>query len=418
MMRIDGRYRVERELGRGAMGQVLLAIDEELDRKVAIKIIATELMAEGDFAARFRREATALAALRHDNVVQVYALGQHEGSAFFAMEYVEGRTLDALVTEHTEHLTYVPLRRALSILRQIASGLTAVHLAGLVHRDVKPANIVIEEATGRPVLVDFGLVRKIEVGAPRIPQVRTKGLGTPAYAAPEQVGGSDGVVFASRITPRADIYAFGCTAFEVLTGEPPFVSDDPYEVIAAHPEKPAPKPSSRRPELAMLDPIFVRALAKDPNRRYESAEAFADALLAMAAGETASARAAAAEAGTTRILIVAHGEEALAFAEIVRRHFTQHSPQRPVTFVFAEDASQAIAQARLFDPDVVFFDDQPGGVALLSELRDLPRGAAIRGVVRGDAVQTWRYGVLGVRSFLKKNATEGDVSAALRGLGV
>src|SRR5688500_17902326 len=125
--KIDGRYRIERELARGSMGKVLVAYDESLERHVAIKLIAPEAQSLADFEARFRREAAALARVRNDHIVQVYALGRHEGALFFAMELVAGKSLEDVVAEHELHGTHVPLRTALSILRQVGSGLAAVH---------------------------------------------------------------------------------------------------------------------------------------------------------------------------------------------------------------------------------------------------------------------------------------------------
>jgi len=151
---------VEAQLGKGAMGVVLRVRDIGLDRDVALKLIAPPFIADPSAATRFRREAAALAAIRNEHVVQVYSFGPHEGSFFFAMEYVRGPTLEALMRQHADHGAFVPLHRALTILLQVASGLDAAHHAGIVHRDVKPSNIVIEEHTGRPVLVDFGLAHR------------------------------------------------------------------------------------------------------------------------------------------------------------------------------------------------------------------------------------------------------------------
>jgi serine/threonine-protein kinase len=196
----DGRYAIERELGRGAMGVVHLARDVELDRLVALKVTSAALDDETAIN-RFRREAKALASLRHDHVVQVYAAGRNEGRVYFAMEFVDGETLDEILIEHQAHGARIPLFRTLTLLRRIAAGLDAVHAAGLVHRDVKPSNIVVEAGTGRPVLVDFGVVLAL-----RLDSDPDSG-GTPLYMAPEQIHRLE------PVTARTDQYALACTAF-------------------------------------------------------------------------------------------------------------------------------------------------------------------------------------------------------------
>jgi serine/threonine protein kinase len=179
---IDGRYRVESELGRGGMGVVYVARDAWLDRPVALKVIAASWASDARATDRFQKEAKALASVRSQHVVQVYAFGPHEGSYFFAMEYVHGRSLRAIIAEHKQHNATIPVHRTLAILSQIANGISAVHAAGIIHRDVKPANIVIEDDTGRPVLVDFGLA------SPGDDPSQAIAMGTPQYMAPEQAG--------------------------------------------------------------------------------------------------------------------------------------------------------------------------------------------------------------------------------------
>jgi serine/threonine protein kinase len=268
---VDGRYCVESELGRGGMGVVYLASDTWLDRRVALKVIAPTWARDGEITARFLREAKALASIRSNYVVQVYAFGVHEGSYFFAMEYVRGRTVKQILSEHRKHGDTIPPHRTLTILNRIARGLDAVHAAGILHRDVKPSNLVIEEDTGRPVLVDFGLA------VPEDDPAAALALGTPQYMAPEQ--GGVGVPGAT-VSVRTDIYALGVTAFEMLTGELPFDTDDRARLMRWHARKTPPALSAKRPDLAPFDTTIARALAKDPADRYPSCTAFAEVLAA------------------------------------------------------------------------------------------------------------------------------------------
>lgn len=266
---VDGRYSLEKILGSGAMGVVYLARDLNLDRPLALKLIARELSQDPMTIARFRREAQSLATIRHQHVVQVYAYGPHDGTYFFAMEFIDGQTLDHMLIEHEHRL---PLDQIAIILRAVASGLGAVHAKGLVHRDVKPGNIVIEFSTGRPVLVDFGLAANV-----RPTDGRTSFVGgTPYYMAPEQIrAGDDG---AEPPGPAADQYALACMAYELLTGHPVFESKNVSAILAGHLHRLPPLLSDYNPELAPIDAPLQRALAKKAEERFESCDAFIAAL--------------------------------------------------------------------------------------------------------------------------------------------
>ncbi|HEX7667793.1 MAG TPA: protein kinase [Polyangiaceae bacterium] len=266
---VDGRYSLEKIIGSGAMGVVYLARDLNLDRKIALKLIARELSQDPMTIARFRREAQSLATIRHQHVVQVYAYGPHDGTYFFAMEFIDGETLDHLLAAKGHAL---PPEQVTSILRSVASGLGAVHQKGLVHRDVKPGNIVIEFDTGRPVLVDFGLAANVR---PTDGATSFVG-GTPYYMAPEQIqAGEDG---ATPPGPAADQYAFACMTFELLTGRPPYESQNVSAILAGHLHRQPPRLSDLRPELSPIDSTLMKAMSKRPGERFESCEAFIEAL--------------------------------------------------------------------------------------------------------------------------------------------
>lgn len=263
---LDDRYELIERIGTGAMGVVFRGEDVELGRRVAIKLIEPTHAADPAFVAMFRAEARALARIRHENVVQVYSFGRRESSFYLAMEYVEGVDLETLIAKSEATGSPFDLDHAIGIIRRVALGLEAAHAQGLVHRDVKPSNILIEARTERPVLIDFGLA---DTSAFVTNECTT--MGTPEYMAPEQVHGL-------AVTPRADVYALACTTFELLTGRPIFDDTDAMRLMTAHAARTPPSLSSLRPDLAELDDALLRALAKDPDQRHATATAFADDL--------------------------------------------------------------------------------------------------------------------------------------------
>jgi len=237
---VANAYRTEAELGRGGMGIVYRARDVWLDRPVALKLIIATWDGDSTAEQKLHHEAKALAALRNQHVVQVYAFGRHGPSFFFAMEFLNGRSLDAILHDYALRQSVLPQHRAITIVSRIAEGLDAAHAQGLVHRDVKPSNVVIEEDTGRPVLIDFGLaVQASEVDLETIE-------GTPAYMSPEQAGLG---VAGCPVGPWSDTYALGCVAFEMLTGRAPYIERDVVRLLQAHQLMPIPKASSIRPGL-------------------------------------------------------------------------------------------------------------------------------------------------------------------------
>lgn len=255
------------------MGVVFRANDVFLDRPVALKLVDPQL-AHGTAGEEFVKEARALAQIRHANVVQVYAYGIHDYTPFFAMEFVDGVNLDDVLEKHAADATRMDQTRALEIIAAMGRGLDAVHAQQLVHRDVKPSNVMLENGTGRPVLVDFGLARKKSSSSPTMSLTG----GTPQYLAPEQARDADGTL----TTRASDLYSLACSAYEMLTGSPVFLGDV-YEVMRAHAEEAPALPSSVDDELAVFDGVFARALAKSPEYRQESCAAFVTELEAAAA---------------------------------------------------------------------------------------------------------------------------------------
>ncbi|MDQ1494228.1 MAG: eukaryotic-like serine/threonine-protein kinase, partial [Actinomycetota bacterium] len=257
---LDGRYRVEARIARGGMATVYRALDTRLDRVVALKVMHQVFAEDDEFVARFIREAKSAARLSHPNVVAVFDQGEDGGQVFLAMEYVHGRTLRDLIRDRRRLMP----QEALSILQPVLAALSAAHAAGLVHRDVKPENVLLAD-DGRVKVADFGLAR---AAANRAATSATTLIGTVAYLAPEQV--TRGVA-----DPRSDVYAAGIMLFEMLTGRPPYDGETAISVAYRHANEDVPPPSSLVPETPpQVDALVARATARDPDQRPHDAGAF------------------------------------------------------------------------------------------------------------------------------------------------
>ncbi|MFQ5720410.1 MAG: protein kinase [Acidobacteriota bacterium] len=249
-----GVYEIRGRLGSGGMGVVYRAWDARLNRNVAIKTLWPELAMESEARERFLREARAAAAISHPNVTQIYDIGEDGGDVFFAMELVEGRSVEQILREEKQ----LPVGFALSLIRQASTGLKAAAERGIVHRDIKPANLVLTD-DGVLKITDFGLAKQPAGDS----NLTTAGLilGTPHYLSPEQATGKPADV-------RSDIYSLGATLYEMLTGRPPFTGDNAVAVILKHVHEPVPLPASLRPGLPIAVVQFMsRLLAKRPEAR-------------------------------------------------------------------------------------------------------------------------------------------------------
>src|SRR6516164_10913489 len=262
-------YTIIRRLGTGGMGQVYLAQHPRLPRRDALKILPTELTANDEFRQRFNREADLAASLYNEHIVGIHDRGEYEGQLWISMDYVEGT--DAAKLQRTKYPSGMPKADVVEIISAVADALDYAHSRGLLHRDVKPSNILLTEASPRRriLLADFGIAR--ELGEISGLTATNMLVGTTAYCAPEQLQGSD-------MDGRADQYALGCTAFELLAGSAPFHGSTPAVVITQHLSAPPPQISERRPELADLDGALAKALAKKPDDRYPTCADFAAAL--------------------------------------------------------------------------------------------------------------------------------------------
>jgi serine/threonine protein kinase len=273
-----GKYRVTEHLGSGGMSEVYKAYQPGLDRYVAIKVLHSFLAQEEDFLTRFQREAKFAAMLRHPNIIQVYDFDYDEGTSayYMVMEYINGANLKTRLQEMAKRSEMVPLGESIRIVTAIANALDYAHQRGMVHRDIKPANIMFNEDS-EPILTDFGIAKMVDVAG-----LTASGamVGTPAYMAPEQGMGQAG-------DERSDIYSLGVVLYQLTTGHRPFDADTPLGVALKHINAPLPPPVVVNPDLPKsIEVVTLKALAKDPDKRYQTAKEFATALKKAAAGES------------------------------------------------------------------------------------------------------------------------------------
>jgi serine/threonine-protein kinase len=257
-------YTILRVLGAGGMGTVYLAAHPRLPRQDALKVLPTQWTADPDYRERFLREADLSASLSHPNILGVHDRGEYDGQLWISMDYVGGTDASRLVREH--HPQGLPAGQAVEIITAVASALDYAHQQGLLHRDVKPANVLLDPKAQRIFLADFGIARLID--DPAGLTATNMAVGTMAYAAPEQLRGE-------ALDGRTDQYALACTAFDLLTGAPPYVDSNPAVVITKHVAAPIPSLGERRPELAALDLVLTRSMAKSPADRFASCGEFA-----------------------------------------------------------------------------------------------------------------------------------------------
>jgi serine/threonine-protein kinase len=258
---IDGRYRLLRRIGSGGMADVWLAEDPHLQRRVALKILHRRFVQDREFVERFRREAEAAAGLSHPNIVAVYDRGDVEGTYYIAMQLLEGRSLKALIDQGLTPEQATPL------IRQVLEAAGYAHRHGVVHRDLKPQNVIVDDE-GKATVTDFGIAR---AGASEITQAGSV-MGTPHYLSPEQAQGQ-------AVTAVSDLYSVGVILYEALTGRVPFEADSAVAIAMKQVSTAPQRPSSIAPSVSpALDAVVMRALEKDPGQRFQSAEAFIAAL--------------------------------------------------------------------------------------------------------------------------------------------
>ena len=264
---LGSKYEVRELLGRGGFAEVYEVEDRQLHRRLAVKVLRPDLAWTQGMLQRFEKEARALASLSHANILPVHFVGDRGGLVYYAMPYIEGNSLGDLLRADG----VLEPERAANLVRPILQALAHAHEKGMIHRDIKPDNIIVEKTTGRPLLVDFGIVKQAGDG----PGNTLSGfvVGTPTYMSPEQALGQ------SNVDHRSDIYAMGGVLFHLVTGAPPYDGDTSQEVIGRHISQPVPVPSSVNTKVPVwLSDVILRALAKRPDARFQSTSEMADAL--------------------------------------------------------------------------------------------------------------------------------------------
>ncbi len=267
--RLGDRYLIERELGRGGMGAVFLARDRRLDRPVALKVLPPAFAAQADLRERFLRETRLAAGFSHPNIVPVFAVEEADGLLAFAMGFVEGESL----AQRVRRTGPLGARDAVRLLQDVGYALAYAHGRGVVHRDIKPDNIMLERATGRALLMDFGIARSVapEAGAPGLTRVGEV-VGTPEFMSPEQASGD-------HVDGRSDLYSLGLVAWFALTGEPAITEETTHKILVRQLTQVLPGVATRRPDLpAALAEVVDRCVRKDPAARFADAAAMVDAL--------------------------------------------------------------------------------------------------------------------------------------------
>jgi len=269
-----GRYKIKSELGRGGMATVYRAYDPSFDREVAIKVLPREMLHEPQFRSRFERELKIVAGLEHPSIVPVYDVGEEDGQPYYVMRYMTGGPLSGLINKGK-----MSLQDTAHIIEKVAQGLAYAHKKGVIHRDLKPDNILFD-ANGNPFISDFGIAKLAETSA----SLTGVGIvGTPAYMSPEQAKGSE-------VDSRSDIYSLGVIIYQMLSGQQPFKADTPMGVVVKHITDPIPEILNNNSSLpSEVDAIIKTALAKDITMRYATPAALAKALNLAAFGTEGSA---------------------------------------------------------------------------------------------------------------------------------
>lgn len=411
---LEGKYRLLEEIGRGGMGTVFRAVDEILERPVAIKFLLPEIQAMPTAVERFRREAKAMASISDHNVVRVFSFGRYGAADFIVTEYIDGPTLEEMIDRAYKREEHIPLEHAVDLLLQSTRGLAAIHAAGVIHRDIKPGNIMYEPEMERALIMDFGIGRRV---ARESETSAVAPGGTPAYMAPEIIVSREVNTLQEHLI---DIYAFGVTAFELLTNRLPFDGETWIEVLEKHLELMPPRPSEFRPELTKeLEELVLTCLRKKPQERFQSAKDLHQALQAINLSPRASDnRTSSLPSATQRRpahIVVADADTAFRSQvfELVRRQTSceiSSAPTAAQALDFVEQGNPVLLISNLHDRSFNGLEL----AATLGHALDEQRAALI---LTADHVSPAEAGLLqrlGAVQVVRKPLVEGEMLAALQ----
>jgi protein kinase-like protein len=373
---LGAKYEVRRLVGSGGFAEVYEVWDKDLERRLAVKVLRPDVAWTAGMIERFQRETRAAARLEHPNVLPIHFVGEGEGLAYYAMPFVQGMSLGELLKRSGA----LPVDRALAIIIPILEALEHAHKAGLLHRDVKPDNIMLDSARGRPLLVDFGIARRLDsVAGAGLTQTGLV-IGTPHYMSPEQALGDP------NLGPGSDLYSLGCVLFQMVTGSPPFDGESSQQIVGKHIAEPPPAAADSNPNVPRaLSDAILRCLAKQPSERFQSAAEVIKALEGDRQPSSVRARASAAQAAT----------EVLVSGATTRRRTVR--PRRLGWIILAIVLPVlALGSGALFfrQPQLVFENRLAGIVAVQvagEERRLLPGGSLTLKLERGRPLAlSWR----------------------------
>jgi tRNA A-37 threonylcarbamoyl transferase component Bud32 len=380
---LGAKYEVRRLVGQGGFAEVYEVWDKDLERRLAVKVLRPDVAWTAGTVERFQRETRAAARLEHPNILPIHFVGEGEGLAYYAMPFVEGMSLGELLKRSGGGA--LPADRALAIIIPILDALDHAHQAGLLHRDVKPDNIMLDSARGRPLLVDFGIARRIDASSGEAGAGLTQTglvIGTPHYMSPEQALGDP------NLDKRSDLYSLGAVLFQMVTGSPPFDGESSQQIVGKHIAEPPPAATDVNPSVPReLSNVIMRCLAKQPDERYQSAGAVIRALEGDRQPSSERARASAAQAAT-QLLVSGATTKVRRTAKPRRRGWAILAIVLPVLVLGA---------GALFfrQPRLVFENRLAGQVAVQvagEERRLLPGGSLTLPLERGRPLAlNWRF---------------------------